>query len=78
MASPIRWQRGWNGQFPPPPGVLTLNGASLVLVRRNGVGPWVVGTYGSITPLDIVLVLGIGTWIAASEPIPSGIILSIP
>lgn len=56
--APPRWKQGWtDGQSPPPPGTVALNGASPVLVRVGGAGAWTMTTFGQVQPTDTVLVL---------------------
>lgn len=74
--APRRWTQGWtDGQSPPPPGTVPLNGGSPIVARLNGAGSWVASSFGQITPADTVLVLTGGVWTEAPLP-AAGIVLA--
>lgn len=77
--APPRWQQGWTGQPPAPPGTSTLNGLSTVLVRVNGAGPWVTLGAGVVGPNDVALENTGAAWQPSAAGVPQNIvILAIP
>lgn len=74
--APPRWQPGWTDLQNPPPGAHVLNGASPVLARIGGVGPWVKTTFGALAPGDTTLVQNIGAAWTEGPPPAAGFILA--